>query len=224
MYFSSPAWNVSPYPVVAEQHVHLYDAAPVADGSVVTETPYFLDELPPPARVPMSAEPLVEFADPWTVRVDTEYASNLGQLSRFGLNGLAQAPQGLGIDFGVRLNWEQDLGIRDQLWLGDVNLMFEWSRTERFSFRAGIGLNWLADVYGAETGLNLTVGSDWFVAPKLVLVGELDVGTLGAASLFHGRLTAGYRLERAELFAGYDRLDIGGVGIDSLVSGVRFRF
>jgi hypothetical protein len=161
---------------------------------------------------------------PWHARFGIDYASDVDDVSRFGFDLLANATAGLGIDSGVRLFREQGDDFRDQLWIGDLNLVYELMPTEWIRPRAGIGFNWLADSYGAEAGLNLTVGADLLAGP-LVITGEGDFGTLGDADLIHARVTAGWRQNQSlEWFAGYDHLDIGGVPIRGLVGGLRFRF
>lgn len=53
---------------------------------------------------------------------------------------------------------------------------------------------------------------------------DLDLGTLGAASVFRGRLTGGVVWNRCELFTGYDYLRIGAVDLQGPVLGLRAWF
>jgi hypothetical protein len=50
---------------------------------------------------------------------------------------------------------------------------------------------------------------------------EIDWGKLGAATLFHGRVTAGVQFHRFEVYTGYDYFDVGSTQINSLIGGVR---
>jgi hypothetical protein len=146
-------------------------------------------------------------------------------LSQFGFDFLANATAGFGIDTDVRMLREHGVGFRDHLWLGDVNIVYELFPSEYVRPRVGVGVNWLADNYGGEAGLNLTVGADVQLLSRLTLTGEADFGTLGDSDFFHANATVGLQQsENVEWYAGYDYLDIGGVQIESLVGGLRFRF
>lgn len=162
--------------------------------------------------------------DPFQVRFEIDYASDEDDVDRMGFGLLMHATGGLGIETGVRLFREEAADFRDHLWIGDFNVVYELSATKYVRTRAGVGLNWLADRYGAAAGLNLTAGTDVFAGP-VTFSGELDFGTMGDADVLHGRITAAVRLqEHAEWFAGYDYLDIGGVEIHGVLAGLRFRF
>ncbi len=157
-------------------------------------------------------------------RLELDHANDEADVDRTGFGMLLNATGGLGVDLGVRLFRERDADFRDHMWMGDANIVYEIMPSDFARTRVGIGINWLADSYGGESGLNLTLGTDLFAGP-VVFSGEVDLGTLGDADLFHGRLTAALRQgEHIEWFAGYDYLDIGGVEIRGVVGGVRFRF
>ena len=164
------------------------------------------------------------FLADFNLRFEIDSASDEDDVNRSGFGLLFNATGGLGIDTGVRIFREQDADFRDHMWIGDFNIVYELFPTEFARTRAGVGFNWLADRYGSEGGLNLTLGSDLFAGP-LVFSGEADLGTLGDADLFHGRLTVAARPgQHLEIFAGYDYLDIGGIEIKGVVGGIRFRF
>ncbi len=177
-------------------------------------------------EVPATAAPVqMEILPPWHTRFGIEYGSDVDDLSRFGFGLLANHTGSIGIDTGFRLHREHGADFRDHLWLGDFNIVYELFPTQYIRPRAGVGVNWLADSYGAEMGLNMTVGADVFLGPAWTLTGELDFGTLGDADFFHGNVAAGIMQgEHLEWFAGYDHLDVGGVQISGVVSGIRFRF
>ena len=161
--------------------------------------------------------------NPFQVRFEIDYATDEVDLDRAGFGLLVNATGGLGIDTGARLFRERGADFRDHMWIGDFNVVYEIFPTEFLRTRAGIGVNWLSDQYGGESGLNLTLGADLFAGP-VVFSGEVDLGTLGDSDLSHSRATVGLRAEYTEWFAGYDHLNIGGVEISGFVAGVRVRF
>jgi hypothetical protein len=231
---------------VIEEHYYGDPAivqAPAGDPSFATDS-YVLNT-PPAAEYPPNPETFVEPAvvnneyvassfetpietmlKPWNVRLGIEYFGAADDnLSQFGFDFLANATAGFGIDTDIRMLREQGMGFRDHLWLGDVNLVYELFPSEYVRPRVGIGLNWLTDSYGSEAGLNLTVGADVQLLSRVVLTGEGDFGTLGDSDFFHVNATIGLQQsENVEWYAGYDYIDIGGVRIESIVGGLRFRF
>lgn len=157
------------------------------------------------------------------VRFEIDYAGDEADVDRSGFGLLLNATAGLGIDTGARIFRESSDDFRDHLWLGDFNIVYELFPNEFVRTRAGIGFNWLSDAYGSDAGLNLTLGTELFAGP-IIFTGEVDMGTLGDADLFHGRLTAAISNgDHVEFFAGYDFLDIGGTEIRGAVAGIRFR-
>lgn len=217
-YYAPPA-VVAPYPRPIPELSPSFGVDPTATYTIIDEP---VNDLP-------VAEPIVkcrrtEWIDPWYVRFGMDYATDIDDVSRFGFDLLANATGGLGVDTGARLFREKGQGYRDHLWIGDFNIVYELMPTDWLRPRAGIGLNWLADRYGAEAGLNLTCGADVLFGP-VTLASDFDFGTLGSADLIHWRATAGLMQNDAlEWFAGYDHLDIGGVEIRGVVAGLRVRF
>ena len=207
-----PTWNE---PVVTETIIY---PEPIER----TERVYVEPTLPPVER-PVFSESVVPI-EPWRKRLEVLYGNDLEDVNAFGLGLLLQQPTGIGFDTNLRLFREDYLGQRDHLWLGDANLTFELINESIFQARAGIGLGWLTDAYGGNAGLNLTLGADLFLTDSVVMSGEVDFGSVGDADLLHARATVGYVIDHVELFAGYDHYDIGGVEINSLMSGIRFRF
>lgn len=238
-----------PPPVYVAEHHHFYGDAtytPTALNPTTYGEPIYGEQLealpspsdappvpapvdpiftPHPAATPSIAPPPMEFCNPWHVRFGMEYGSDTDDLSQFGFDLLANKTAGFGIDTSVRMHRERGYDFRDHLWLGDFNIVYELFPTKNIRPRAGIGVNWLADNFGGEAGLNLTFGVDATVWEKLKLTGELDYGTLGDADFLHARATVGYAVtENVEWFAGYDHIDISGVDIDGIITGMRFRF
>ena len=110
---------------------------------------------------------------------------------------------------------------RDQLWLGDVNLVYRFAQSPTLQMRTGLGMNWLADEFGSDFGFNFTYSGDFFPADPWIVSAEIDWGKLGHAGLFHGRATVGVHFHRLEVYTGYDYLDVGDTQINTAVSGVR---
>ena len=235
-----------PLPTVVEHHY--YDSPALVVQPTCDDTSYVLPPPPEPTVHPviepisepamanacavtdLTSDPLAVKVDPFEVlepiqvRFEIDYATDEADVDRTGFGLLFNATGGIGVDTSVRIFRERDADFRDHLWLGDVNLVYELFPTKFFRTRAGVGANFLADSWGAEAGLNLTVGSELFAGP-LLFSGEMDLGTLGDADLFHGRLTAAIRQgDHVEWFAGYDYLDVGGTEIRGVVGGIRFRY
>lgn len=164
------------------------------------------------------------FYEPWNVRFGAEYGTDTDDLSRFGFDFVATQLGGPGLDTSLRVLRESGDGFRDHLWLGDFNVMWDLFPTDRLRTRAGVGFNWLSDQYGSEAGLNLTLATELRITKRILMTGEVDFGNLGDADLIHSRVTAGFQHGPVEWYAGYDHLDIGGIEIQGVIGGLRFRF
>lgn len=146
-------------------------------------------------------------------------------VDRFGGRLLLDSCTRFGIDTETNY-WTQGLikGPSDQLWTGDANLVFRFAESERMQWRAGVGVNWLADNIRSETGVNFTYGFDWFPARPWTVSSVIDLGSLGAAGLFHNRTTVGAMLGQTEVFAGYDYFQVGSTKFQGPVAGIGWRF
>ncbi|MEX2185401.1 MAG: hypothetical protein WD875_01350 [Pirellulales bacterium] len=144
-------------------------------------------------------------------------------LDRFAGSALVEWRTGLGFDASSHV-YREDLatGGRDQLGVGDVNLLWRMVETERTVWRLGVGMNWLADSIDDTGGVNLTLRTDFFPVKPLILSGEIDYGTLGHASTFHGRASAGFNIDQTEFFVGYDYRSIGSVELEGPMLDVQF--
>lgn len=123
-------------------------------------------------------------------------------------------------------HWRESLpgGGTDGLWTGDANVVFRFAQSEKWQFRAGAGLNWLADDVGSEFGVNFTYGADWFPRKPWTVSSIFDVGLLGDAGLFHNRTTVGVMMGRSEIFCGYDYFQLGSTSFHGPVAGIGLRF
>lgn len=169
------------------------------------------------------AEP--DLTQSWSARTTFEYGFKRDGLDRRGIGILAERIEGIGIDFKWD-SYREDLGggDSDELHISDLNLMYRLVDSERCLIRAGIGMNFLGDAFGTETGINFTSKVELFPVQPFVLSGELDLGTIGDAEMFHGALKAGLMLDRFELFGGYDYRDIGGVKLKGPMAGLNIWF
>ena len=158
-------------------------------------------------------------------RFDVEYALDFDDLERVAGNVLWEHSSRIGVDASVNF-FQEDLGLLgdDQLWIGDANVVYRFAQCENFVMRAGVGVNWLADDVRGDAGINFTYGADWFPAEPLVVSTVVDWGTLGDAEIFHGRATVGIVREHVEIYTGYDYYDIDGVGLGTVIAGLRVWF
>lgn len=161
----------------------------------------------------------------WAGSALFEYGSSFDGLDRRGFGLLLEHSSRLGIDF----KWDsyiEDLGggWTDELHLTDINVLCRVAESERYLIRAGLGANILGDAFGTDGGFNATAKVDLFPAQPLVLSGELDLGTIGDAELFHVSGKAGLMLDRFEIFGGYDYRTIGGVPLKGAMIGLQVWF
>lgn len=227
---------VQPQPVFVEQYY--IDAAPrpvVVPGHfvepvVVAEPVYQPTQISAPAPPMPVYEPATinycptDWFEAWNLRATATLGSDFEDVSQFGLGLLIQANGGFGLDGSLRTLRESGADFRDNLWLGDVNLVYEAISSSFFRGRIGGGINFLGDQYGGEAGVNLTAGFDVRLSDRWTLSGEGDIGTLGDADYLHSQLSLGRRFDAATIVFGIDHTDINGVEIESVFTGLQFRF
>ncbi len=161
----------------------------------------------------------------WAARLDAEYVENCRDPHAFGGHLLVSTSSRFGFAGSLaRLEERLARGGRDQLWLGDANLVFRFAQSQRAEFRAGLGMNWLDDATQTDLGFNFTYGADFFPRKPWVVSSTLDWGTLGHAELFRFRATAGIVVHGVEVYAGYQYLDIDRIQTNGLVGAVRVWF
>jgi len=158
-------------------------------------------------------------------RIQLQQLSDLDDLTAIQGQVLFETPWRLGVDTSLS-RWEERLtGNKDHLWLGDFNLVYRFAESDRWQFRSGIGMNWLNDKAGTDTGFNFTYGVDFYPKRPWVLSTTFDLGNIGKAGLFHNQSTIGLAWDRVEVFTGYDVYRIGrGGDLHGWISGVRLRY
>jgi hypothetical protein len=163
---------------------------------------------------------------PWSVRLDAEYIETFDRLDNvIGSHLLFDTASRFGLAASFN-HLEENLsgGGRDQLQIGDWNLVYRFAQNDRAEFRTGLGMNWLADSRRTDLGFNFTYAVDVYPRKPWVLSATLDWGTLGHAELFRFRTTAGLVFRGIETYAGYEYTDIGRAHWNGLVAGLRVWF
>lgn len=157
----------------------------------------------------VSLRPRVEFGSDFDDLERTAFGLELEHASRFGL-ALEWA------------RWREDLGAggTDELDLGELDVVYRFAQSSTAAFWSGVGLNVLDDELETDYGVNATYGATFLAAP-LTLGFDSDLGTLGDATLTHLGFSAGFVLDRFELFAGYDSWDIDSARLTSWSLGLR---
>jgi hypothetical protein len=157
----------------------------------------------------------------WALRARGEFGTGFDDIDWIGGRVQLDTRWRLGLETDFRYALE-DLGAgRDDLWLGDANVLFRFAQSEHWQFRTGLGCNYLSDRFDSDFGFNFTYTADWQPVRPLVFAAELDLGFLGHASVVHVRTTAGVAVGVTEAFVGYDLYDVGSTQIQGLVAGVQ---
>jgi len=157
----------------------------------------------------------------WSVRPRLERGTDFDALERTGFGLELEHASRFGLDLAWS-HWREDLeaGGTDSLDLADANVVVRFAQNARTAWRAGLGLNVLHDEHGEELGINGTYAATFLLDPFSAGF-ELDLGTLGDATLVHGRLELGWTLRRLGLLASYDTYDIDGVELHAFTLGTR---
>jgi hypothetical protein len=158
----------------------------------------------------------------WAVRGRAEYGTDFRHLEWTGGQLLLDTSPRWGLESDFR-HVREDVppGRFDSLWLGDANIVFRFAQSEFLVMRTGLGVNILSDPFDTNAGFNFTYGGDFFPYRPWIVSGELDLGTLGHATVVHFRGTLGANLGMTEAFLGYDYYDIGPTQVAGLVAGLR---
>lgn len=157
----------------------------------------------------------------WSLRAESDFGTNFDNQQLLGGHLLAEHQNRWGMETRFARLEDEFENVSDSLWFGDINGTYRFAQSEHWLFRAGLGLNWLADHGDADLGFNGTYQIDWFPSEPFVFSTDLDVGTLGDAWLFHFQQTAGVTWRGIEARVGYDYLDVGNAQFSMFLCGVR---
>ena len=161
----------------------------------------------------------------WGSQIRAEYLDDYDGLTGYRARLLTEHVSRWGFDSETNY-WQQSLspGVHDELWTGDANIVYRFAQNERIQMRSGLGVAWLADSQEADFGLNFTYGGDIYPLDPLVISAELDAGWIGEAWMIHLRSTIGVVYKQAEVYTGYDYLEIGNAQLDGFIAGVKLYF
>ncbi|MCA9064960.1 MAG: hypothetical protein KDA96_17940 [Planctomycetaceae bacterium] len=158
----------------------------------------------------------------WIFQADT--GTNFDGLLKTHGRLIADTNSRFGIDSEFYHWYERFNGGSDPLWTGDVNLVYRFAQSETWQFRAGLGMNWLADHLGAEAGINATYSAEWFPRDPWFYSGSIDWGRLGDSSLFHVRNTVGVTHNGWGVFTGHDYFHMSNLDTHAWINGLEFRY
>lgn len=160
----------------------------------------------------------------WVGRAQVDFGGDFDDITQWNGSFLVETTSRFGLDGSARYLQENLPAGHDSLWVGDTNLLFRFAQSPQIEMRAGVGVNWLHDQAGSDAGFNFTYGGDWFPVRPFVVSAELDWGEIAHANLFHGRVTTGVEWHRAEVYVGFDYLDVGQSQFANWIGGFRFWF
>ena len=160
---------------------------------------------------------------PWLLRVRGEYGEDFDAIRRVSMGMLYETRGRWGLDASLDYyrEWVPGYG-RDDMWLGDVNVVYRFAQADNWVMRTGLGANYLTGSGSTEWGFNFTYGGDWLPARPWIFSANIDVGSLGKVGFFHGRATVGVNVRKVEFYSGYDYLDVGSIQIGNVIGGIRF--
>jgi hypothetical protein len=160
-----------------------------------------------------------------SVRAAVEVGSDFDGLTRLGVRLFVDTDS----RFGLKSDWDWyherlPCGCRDDLGIADVTATYRFVQHEHVQMHAGLGVRWLIDRGKDPAGVNVLYGLDVFPVEPVHLFASAEAGTLGDAGLWRLRGGAGVTWGHAEVYAGYDYLRIGSVGLFGPFVGLRLWF
>ncbi len=159
------------------------------------------------------------------LRLRLDYGDNFRDQQKISTHFLFESRNRLGVDTSFDYLRERiSPGDHDQLWLGDVNLVWRFAQSERAQMRVGLGMNWLCDPVGSQEGINFTYGGDFYLKESRVVSADLDWGRLGRVGLFRFRTTYGRQIGRTKLYLGHEYLSVGDFQHHYFITGLSFDF
>ena len=159
------------------------------------------------------------------LRIRLDYADNFMAQQKISTHFIFESRNRLGVDASFDyLRESVAMGQHEQLWIGDVNVVWRFAQMENAQMRVGLGMNWQRTALATENGINFTYGGDFYLSEPQVISADLDWGRLGSAGLFRIRTTYGRQIGRAKVYVGYEYLSIGDFKKNFLITGMSFDF
>lgn len=160
-----------------------------------------------------------------SVRAAAEAGTDFSGVNRLGLSFLVDTMTRFGIGGSVQFFEEDKRALEtDRLVIGDINALFRFAQSQRWQYRAGIGMRFMDDRKQTDLGFNFVYGWEWFPKEPYTFSAQLEAGTLGNASVFRatGRMSLVWK--HAEAYVGYDYLRIGSTDLQGPMIGLRLWF
>jgi|GEM_PF-1538435 len=159
------------------------------------------------------------------LRIRLDYADNFMAQQKISTHFIFESRNRWGVDASFDyLRESVAVGQHEQLWIGDVNVVWRFAQMENAQMRVGLGMNWQRTSLATENGINFTYGGDFYLSEPQVISADLDWGRLGSAGLFRIRTTYGRQIGRAKVYVGYEYLSIGDFKKNFLITGMSYDF
>ena len=159
------------------------------------------------------------------LRIQLDYADNFRAQQKISTHFIFESRNRWGVEASFDyLRESVTVGQHEQLWIGDVNVVWRFAQMEKAQMRVGLGMNWQRAAAGTENGINFTYGGDFYLSEPQVISANLDWGRLGSAGLFRMRTTYGRQIGRAKVYVGHEYLSIGPFKKHFLITGMSFDF
>ena len=157
----------------------------------------------------------------WGATAASDYGFD-GDIQRLGTRLAVDTQARFGLDTEWNHLWGELEGRPwDEMQTGDFHFTVRFAQHSHAQFRAGAGFRWLSDELDTNYGFSGTYGIDVQPVRPLVLSLSLEAGTLRHDPFFHGRASAGLVWKHAEVFAGFDYLQIDEVEAAGPMIGLR---
>lgn len=154
-------------------------------------------------------EPPAESARRGMFTVATDYGRD-SDMGRYGANLTFDSWMRIGFD--AEANWIDNAEFPapgSDFQTGDVNLSFRFAQHEKFQFRLGAGMRWLADEVDDDYGPNVAYSIDWQPLKPIVVSTVIEGGVLRDEGFSHFRTSIGVAISHVEILGGFDYLEIG---------------
>ena len=156
------------------------------------------------------------------IRAEFQFGTDFDDTNRYTGKAIIEGTSRWGLDAEWNHYTERvGPGVKDNLYVGDVNVLFRFVQTPQFLWRLGLGINWFDSGIVDELGLNATTRFEYFPLPPVIFAGEVEYGGLGDSQMFHGAFKLGLNWRHIELFSGYDYRRIAGIGLHGPLFGIR---